>query len=193
MRFDHRLYSKNVYGVVSSVIWLLTTFIFAIDIIHYLKLYTHVKSYKITALNNYHHNVGPFLTINIILIIFFIVGSLAFFGNLALLSYKKLKKYYTFIIPLLAVLIVLVIIAPLTIKLIDLIYDRPFHIFEFTIVSLDLGFPNVIINSLSADIFQFIQKNLPYVYPIYWLELTLPLVASVFQYLGILKIESKSS
>ncbi|MCE7740037.1 MAG: hypothetical protein KAU62_01355 [Candidatus Heimdallarchaeota archaeon] len=192
MKHDYRIFSKNVYGIISALIWLLTTFIFAIDIIHYFKLYSHINSYKVTALTH-HYDLSPAMTITLILAISFVVGSLVFLGNLVLLSYIKLKKYYTFALPLITIILVLAIILPLTNYTLDIMLDfnfqRPITNFHFFRVRLDSGFPRVILETLSNDIYLHLYRNLPLDYAIFWLQIIFPVIASVFQFLGIKKTE----
>jgi len=181
MRYDYRIFSKNIYGITSAIFWLLTSFLFAIDIVHFFKLYSHLKQFKVTSLTNYLHDLKPTLTLILVIGLIFALGTLLFFGNLVYLTYRKPKKLYTFILPLITILLVLVAIMPLTQFAIDLVFQIP----EPLLTDSVLG-------TMSNDLLIHINRNLPYDYAVFWMQLISPVIASVFQYLGINKIEKDS-
>ena len=178
MRYDYRIFSKNIYGITSAIFWLLTSFLFAIDIIHFFKLYSHLKQFKVNSLADYLYDLKPTLILVLVVGIIFILGTLLFFGNLVYLTYRQPKKLYTFIFPLITILLVLVAILPLTQFAIDLVFQIP----EPLLTDSVLG-------TMSNDLFIHINRNLPYGYTVFWMQLISPVIASVFQYLGIKKIK----
>ncbi|MCE7748876.1 MAG: hypothetical protein GPJ51_10785 [Candidatus Heimdallarchaeota archaeon] len=178
MKYDYRIFSKNIYGITSAIFWLLTSFLFAIDIIHYFKLYSHLKQFKVTSLNDYLYDLQPTLTLTLIIGLIFVLGALLFFGNLVYLTYRQPKELYTFILPLITMLIVLAAILPLTQFSVDLVFQIP----EPLLTDSVLG-------TMSNDLLIHLNRNLPYGYTVFWMQLVSPLIASVFQYLGIKKIK----
>ena len=178
MKYDYRIFSKNIYGITSAVLWLLTSFLFAVDIIHFLKLYSHLKQFKLTSLTVYLYDLQPTLTLILVIGLIFALGTLLFFGNLVYLTYRQPRKLYTFILPLITILLVLVVILPLTQFAVDLVFQIP----EPLLTDSVLG-------TISNDLFIHINRNLPYDYTVFWMQLISPVIASVFQYLGIKKIE----
>lgn len=178
MKHDYRIFSKNIYGITSAVLWLLTSFLFAVDIIHFLKLYSHLKQFKLTSLTVYLYDLKPTLILILVIGLIFVVGTLLFFGNLVYLTYRQPKKLYTFILPLITILLVLGAILPLTQFAVDLVFQIP----EPLLTDSVLG-------TMSNDLFIHINRNLPYDYTVFWMQLIVPIIASVFQYLGIKKIK----
>ncbi len=177
MRYDYTLYSKNIFGIFSTIFWLLTTFLFAVDITHFFKLYSQLKPFKVASLG-YGHDLQPTITLMLVIGIIFIFGSLLFIGNLVYLTYKKPKILSTFIVPALTIILVLAVILPLTPHSINLVFQIPEPFLTDTVLS-----------SMPADLLSYIVK-VPYNYWIFWMQLVSPIVASVFQFLGIMKIKN---
>ncbi len=178
MKQDYRIFSKNIYGITSAIFWLLTSFLFAVDLIHFFKLYSHLKQFKLTSLTVYLYDLQPTLTLILVIGLIFALGTLLFFGNLVYLTYRQPKKLYTFILPLITILLVLAVILPLTQFAVDLVFQIP----EPLLTDSVLG-------TISNDLLIHINRNLPYDYAVFWMQLISPVIASVFQYLGIKKIK----
>ena len=178
MKQDYRIFSKNIYGITSAIFWLLTSFLFAVDLIHFFKLYSHLKQFKLTSLTVYLYDLQPTLTLILVIGLIFALGTLLFFGNLVYLTYRQPKKLYTFILPLITILLVLAVILPLTQFAVDLVFQIP----EPLLTDSVLG-------TISNDLLIHINRNLPYDYAVFWMQLISTVIASVFQYLGIKKIK----
>ena len=88
MRYDFSIYSKNIFGIISTTFWLFTTFLFAVDITHFFKLHSQLKPFIVASLGH-GHNLQPTVTLMIIMGIIFIISSLLFIGNLFYLKYMK--------------------------------------------------------------------------------------------------------
>lgn len=177
MRYDYSLYSENIFGITSAVFWLLSSFLFAMDIVNFFKLYSQLNSLKVASLG-YGHDLQPTITLMLFMGIIFILGSLLFFGNLVYLTFKKLKMLYTFIFPSIAILLVLIVILFLAPYVSKLIFQIPEPFITDTVFA-----------TMSPDLVLYVF-NIPYKHIVFWLQLASSIIATTFQFLGLWRIKT---
>jgi hypothetical protein len=136
-----------------------------------------MNSLKVASLG-YGHNLQPTVTLLLIVGIIFILGSLLFIGNLIFLTYKKQKALYTFILPAITILLVLIVILFLAPYVGKLIFQIP-----------EPFLTDTVFDTMSPDLVNYVF-SIPYKHIIYWLQLASSVIASVFQFLGIWKMKT---
>ena len=82
------------------------------------------------------------------------------------------------VLPIITLILLLAVILPFVPNTIEMIFQIPEPVLTDTIFA-----------EMPVDIYRFINRNLPTGYAVYWLQIASSVIALLFQYLGIEKLE----